>query len=142
MLWLSSRGFDTLYPKIEYLLSCTLKRFMPFLQKADVQITEIAERYFMLSTNYDNYTKVRSYLCSMRDDFGLNTMFISEETTALSSINDRTIIEKGSPPRAGNDFMIRGVYLVGQDKEKMLGLANEVAEILRSKGLSVKVHVY
>jgi hypothetical protein len=115
---------------------------MKLLQKADVQIRDIQERYFMLSTNYENYAKVRSYLSSMKDDFGLDTMFFSETVTSFSGVTGETFVEKGLPPRCGNEFMVRGVYLVGQSYERMVVLAKEVADLLRDKGLSVVVHKY
>lgn len=118
---------------------------MTILQKSDVQITFPHNGCFEINTSFEVYSRVRSHLKTMKNDFGLPVDLHSESVQASSGrVDGNTVIEEGLPPRWKNTFIVVAWHLLGRNvsQERVLALAYEVGDILESKGLVVAVYDY
>jgi hypothetical protein len=123
-----------------------------FLKHADVHISEINSRAFRITTSQDSYKLARSILLNLKDQCALPLHLHSEEVAAVTKkakVVDKSIVfthhpdiifEENLPPRYRNEFIVEGHRLVGQDRNKMIILANNLADNLKSFGLSVVIH--
>jgi hypothetical protein len=121
-----------------------------FLKHADVHISNINSRAFYITTTQESYKLARSILLILKNKCALPLHLHSEEvservkanagSSATLKYSAGTIFEENLPPRYGNLFLVSGHILVGEDRNKIIVLANEVADNLKSFGLSVIVH--
>lgn len=114
-----------------------------YLKQADVHILDINSMTFLVIATQDNYKRARTILLTLKEECGLPLHLHSEEVSEMAKPNHscHTIFEEGLPPRYENKFQISGHKLVGKNREKIIGLANQVAQRLKLFGLSVVVHV-
>lgn len=128
---------------------------MTILERSDVQISDVSELGFVLSTNTEKYSLVRNYLKNLQSDWNLPVRYASEELCEIMASvpqvifeltygkvdKDKLIKEEPLPPRYDNKFVISGSLIskVGKNKEKMKELANEIKSRLETLDLVVNV---
>lgn len=128
---------------------------MTILERSDVQISDVSEFGFVLSTNTEKYSLVRNYLKILQSDWNLPVRYASEELCEIMASmpqlifeltygkvdKDRLIKEEPLPLRYDNRFVISGSLIskVGKNKEKMKELANEIKSRLETLDLVVNV---
>jgi len=128
---------------------------MAILERSDVQISDVSELGFVLSTNTEKYSLVRNYLKNLQSDWNLPVRYASEELCEIMASmpqvifeltygkvdTDKLIKEEPLPPRYDNKFVISGSLIskVGKNREKMMELANEIKSRLETLDLVVGV---
>lgn len=120
------------------------------LERYDVEIGMIDQNGFLITTTPESYRVVRNCLSVLKEQREVPVEFASEENEAIrmvmfiqaitGKIPDFVTQDDNLPPRIENHFIVPGYKKVGSNIEKMKGLAEKVAQKLRSLYLRVEVN--